>query len=270
VARTGATVICGFAAILRYIWSLPEDPADPTSSLRVGIIGGIPAELKEPFERRFGMILGENYGMTEADPITLPTAAVDAGSSSGFPAGDFEVAIVDDRDRSVATDQLGEIVLRPRAPWVMSLGYEGDDEATVTKWRNLWFHTGDMGILDQRGRLHFRGRAQHYIRRRGENVSAAEVERILAEHPGVAECAVVGVPSALGEDDVKAVVVRVPGAAVTGAEVRAFAAQRMARFMVPRFVEFRNRLPRNDMGKVRTAALTESAGEVWDGGPGSR
>jgi crotonobetaine/carnitine-CoA ligase len=208
--------------------------------------------------------------MTEADPITLPVADLDATGSSGYPGGDFEVAILDDQDRALGAGALGEIAIRPRAPGVMSLGYEGDEEATVRKWRNLWFHTGDMGVLDQAGRLHFRGRAQRYIRRRGENVSAAEVERILAEHPEVAECAVVGVPSAVGEEDVKAVVVRAPGAGLTGAGLRAYAAERMAPFMVPRYLEFRDRLPRNDMGKVRTAALVDGMGEVWDGATGAR
>jgi crotonobetaine/carnitine-CoA ligase len=264
VARTGATVICGFAAILHFIWSLPPDPADATSTLRVGIIGGVPPNLQAPFERRFGMRLGENYGMTEADPITLPTPGIDAGGTSGFPGGDFEVAILDDQDRSLGPDSLGEIAIRPRAPWVMSLGYEGDEEVTVRRWRNLWFHTGDIGSLDAAGRLHFRGRAQHYIRRRGENISAAEVEGILTEHPEVAECAVVGVRSTVGEEDVKAVIVRVPGSAVTAAALRDYATERMARFMVPRYLEFRDRLPRNDMGKVQTAALGERVGELWD------
>jgi len=265
VDRTNATVICGFASILHFIWAQPPRADDPRCSLRVGIIGGIPGDLKRPFEERFGMWLGENYGMTEADPITLPTPGVDAADTSGYPGGDFEVTVVDQYDRPAAPGALGEILIRPRVPSVMSLGYEGDDDATVIKWRNLWFHTGDWGELDGLGRLRFKGRAHHYIRRRGENVSVAEVERILGQHPAVADCVVVGVASPVGEQDVKAVVAVRPGARCDGAELRDYLVGRMAGFMVPRFIEFRAELGRTELGKVSLESARAITGDLFDG-----
>ncbi|WP_447752293.1 AMP-binding protein [Sphingopyxis fribergensis] len=263
VSETGATILCGFEAILNFIWSLPPEEGEAGGSLRVGIFAGIPDTLRRPFEDRFGMVLGDNYGMTEIDPITVPGPATPAGSC-GIASRDVEIAILDDQDNSVSAGIVGQIAIRPRAPHIMTSGYEDDDAATLSAWRNLWFHTGDLGMLDAAGYLHFKGRLSGYIRRRGENVSVAEVEAIMNGHPEIAECAAVGVASPVGEQDIKLVVVCAPGQSLSPPAIRDFAEREMARFMVPRYVEIMDALPRTDVGKVHLSLLTHLGDRVWD------
>ncbi|MFN0042278.1 MAG: AMP-binding protein [Alphaproteobacteria bacterium] len=263
--ETGASVMCGFAAIMHMLWSLPERPDDADTRLRVGIQAGIVPELREGFERRFGVTLGENYGMTECDPITHPHdgVAVPPGSV-GRAAHDVEVAILGADGRAAPTGEVGEIAVRPRVPDICMIGYENDSAATIAAWRDLWLHTGDYGAFDADGFLYFKGRAGDYIRRRGENVSVAELAAIMATHPSIAECAAVGVPSPLGEDDVKLVAAPKEGAELDPAEIHDFATRRMARFMVPRYIEIVTRLPRSELGKIESLRLKSAGLDIWD------
>ena len=146
----------------------------------------------------------------------------------------------------------------------MFAGYEDDARATVRAWRNLWFHTGDLGYLDEDGFLHFLDRRIFGIRRLGENISSWEVEQLLQAMPGVAAVVAVGVDAAPGEQDVKVVVVRAPGAQLSEREVHRWCLAEMAKFMVPRYVEFVDELPRLALGKVDRAALAGAGGRVWD------
>lgn len=265
VHGTGASVLCGFEAILRFIWSLPEQEADAESSLRIGIFAGIPPDLKELFEKRFGIRLGENYGMTEADPITHPYPEVDPPAAScGLPGRDFSVSILDSDGAPVPPGSLGEIAARPLAPGVMALDYEDDSRAFQRALRGGWFHTGDLGTMDEAGFLYFKGRLSNHIRRRGENVSAAEVESALVSHEAVLECAALAVASEVGEDEIKVVVVLEPGQALTPSELHRFAAERMASFMVPRYIQVVKALPRGELGKVSLSELTDLGAHVWD------
>lgn len=271
VAARRATVFCGFSAIVHMLWSRPERADDADNSLRVGLIGGIPPELHKPFESRFGLRIGEQYGGTEGDPVTLPGFDRDLPPGcAGVPGPDFQIAVLDALDRRVAPGTPGEIAIRPLAPDVMFAGYEGDDGATAAAWRNLWYHSGDLGVIDEAGFLHFKGRLKHAIRRRGENISSYEVERTVARCPGVKEVAVVGVPSDLGEEEVKAVVVAEPGAALVPGDIRDHCAARMAAFMVPRYVELRAALPYTPLGKVRRELLTDTGPGVWDAEAGGK
>ena len=184
--------------------------------------------------------------------------------SVGRPAHDVEVAILGSDERAAPTGEIGEIAVRPRVPDISMIGYEDDAAATIAAWRGLWLHTGDYGALDADGFLYFKGRAGDYIRRRGENVSATELAAILATHPSIAECAAVGVPSPLGEDDVKLVAAPKKGAELNPAEIHDFAARRMARFMVPRYIEIVARLPRSELGKIETLRLKGVGPDIWD------
>src|SRR5207302_1894825 len=153
--------------------------------------------------------------------------------SQGAPHGWADVAVVDHLGfpRPLRTE--GEIVLRMTHAGTFMSGYHNAPALFEQRCRDLWFHTGDTGYLDERGNLHFTGRQAHKIRRRGENISAHEVEQVIAELDGVAECVVVGVPDNDGEESVKAVVVRTSGAALGAAEVVAHCADRLAYFKVP-------------------------------------
>jgi len=146
------------------------------------------------------------------------------------------------------------------------LGYDGDPQATLAAWRDLWFHTGDAGYLDAGGNLYFMGRVRDVMRVRGENVSAFEVEEAMAEVSGVLEVAAIGVPCELGGDDIKIVVVAGPDARPDAAALIAHARSRLPRFAIPRYVEFVAALPKTETNKVRKNVLraTPLGPTTWD------
>lgn len=265
VRRTGATIFSGLPNVLTMLLNDPPTRADAQSTLRLGIVGGAPPPLQRRFEERFAVPIQDTYGMSEIEPLTLPQPGIATPAGSCGQAGrDFEIAIVDSHDQLLPAGALGEIVARPRAPHVMMQGYEDDAPATTQAWRNLWFHTGDLGTRDAAGFLYLRGRTKHMIRRGGENVSNWELESLIAEHPDIAEVAVTGVPSALGEEEVKAVIVPVRGRQLDPAAIHAYCLERMARFMVPRFIEVRSALPELGIGKVERETLKIQGPAVWD------
>jgi crotonobetaine/carnitine-CoA ligase len=263
IRHSGATAFFGFASILSLLLEAPPGPDDRRHALRVGLIGNMPAELLRAFERRFGVTLLDTYGMSECEPLTLPVPGTPAGSC-GRPSPDFEVAVLDEEDRPLPAGAAGRICTRPRRPFVMMLGYEGDPDATVEAWRNLWFHTADRGRFDREGYLHFIDRMNYAIRRGGENISTSEVERVFLSHPELAACAAVGVPDPVMGEEVKLIAVPRPGSHVQPADLHAFALPRMAEFMVPRYIELTQALPYTDVGKLKREQLTGTDGRVWD------
>jgi crotonobetaine/carnitine-CoA ligase len=265
VRETQSTLFCGLPNVLNLLWTLPHTKDDSRSSLRAALSGGIPPELHQNFEKRFALNLIDSYGMTEIEPITLPDPTrTTPVSSCGIANPDFELAIVDTNDAPVPAGQVGEIVVRPTVPSVMMMGYEQDDAETVQRCRNLWWHTGDLGKKDPDGFYYVMGRTKQMIRRRGENISAWELETLIESHPGVQECAVLGVPSSLGEEDVKAVVITRPGVDIDASSIYEFCRERIAFFMVPRFIEFRTAFPRNDVGKIEKLKLVVNCSMTWD------
>ena len=262
VHDTSATVTVGLGGIVSMLLSTPEAPGDKDNSLRLAVLGGIPVEQIEPFEHRFGTQLREGFGSTEADPIATPDPVSGAPPGSfGRPTPDFEMCVADALDVPVPDGVMGQILVRPLVPDVMFRVYEDDDAAT---WRNLWYHTGDMGVRDENGFYYFKGRDKFTIRRRGENISVVELEEILTAHPDIAECVAIGVPAAVGEEDVKVAVVPRRGVSLDPVEVHAFCTRRMARFMVPRYIEVRHSLPYTELAKVRRDEVGGTGTGVWD------
>jgi carnitine-CoA ligase len=145
-------------------------------------------------------------------------------------------------------------------------GYYNDPEATVRQWKNLWFHTGDLGYFDADGYLYFFDRKKDYLRRRGENISSFEVEQVIASHPAVAEAAVHGVKSEFSEDDMKACVVLKDGESLSHVALWEFCKKNLPYFAVPRYLEFMESLPRNPVGRVLKYELRERAvgPTTWD------
>lgn len=264
VRATGATVFSGFASILSLLLEAPPGPKDRQHRLRVGLIGNMPAEVLTEFERRFGVTLLDTYGMSECEPLTLPRPGEMPPGSCGRICPDFEVAILDEDDRPLPIGETGRICVRPRVPHVMMRGYEGDAEATVAAWRNLWFHTTDRGRFDAAGFLYFIDRMKYSIRRGGENISASEVEQVFLAHPDVVACAAVGVVDPVMGEEVKIVIVGRAGAAMDAAALHAHAGARMASFMLPRYIEIREQLPYTDVGKLKREELGETLEPVWD------
>jgi crotonobetaine/carnitine-CoA ligase len=265
VHQSRATLFAGMPNTLRILHDRPPRPAGDRSTLRVGLVGICPKDLHRSFEERFGVTIYDSYGMTEMEPLTLPDPARRSPVGSVGVAGpDFELAIQDSEGECLAPGTIGEIVARPRAPGLMMQGYENDDLATLAAWRNLWWHTGDLGRIDSEGFVYIEGRIKEMIRRRGENISVSELEGVLKAHPEVVEVAAVGVPSPLGEEDVKVVVVLRPGSRMVPAELHAFCRAAVAFFMVPRFIEIRDALPFSFIGKVDRERLKTASPLTWD------
>jgi crotonobetaine/carnitine-CoA ligase len=243
-------------AMVRMLVNLPPDPGDRDLPLRFISAAPVPDDLYPVIERRYGCRILTSYGMTEAFPLTLAGVGDDlVPGTSGRANPNFEVAVFDDDDQLVPPGTVGEIVCRPRRPHVMFDGYLGQWEATVQRWRNLWFHTGDLGRLDAGGSLTFVDRKKDALRRRGENISSFEVEQAVLRHAAVAASAVVGVPSELGEDDVMVCLVLKPGHELLFDEFLDFCVERLPYFAVPRYVEVFEELPMNASGKILKAEL---------------
>jgi crotonobetaine/carnitine-CoA ligase len=226
-----------------------SDADDRDTPLRVvgSVTGGLDRHRVLGFGRRFGVRLLEMYGQTEtgAPCVVGQRPGDDPVAAQGMGHGWTEIAVAAADGSPAPPGVEGEILLRPTEPGTFMLGYHRSPDLVVERCRDLWFHTGDLGRLDEAGHLHFVGRQAHRIRRRGENVSAHEVERAILDDPDVAECAVVGVPDCDGDEEVKAFVRPRPGAAPDPAALVERLGRRLAYFKVPRFVELVDELPRS-------------------------
>ena len=266
VRRCSATVVVAVGGLCHMLRSQPERPDDADNTLRVVYAVPVPAEFQEEFERRFGVTLIEGYGSTESNLVVYSRPGETPRGSCGRPSPHFEVAILDEDGHRLGPGESGEICVRPKLPGTLMKEYFGMPAKTVEVMQGYWFHTGDRGVMDEAGFVYFQDRIKDSIRRRGENISSFEVERLLNAHPDVAESAVVAIPSELGEDEVKAVVVRRPGATLDEEGLLRFAVETMPYFMVPRYIAFRDALPRTPTQKVRKVDLRrEGVGEgTWD------
>ena len=270
----GATVTNTLGVMTEFIFRQPPRPDDREHRLRLLLAVPAPAEIARSFMERFGIQMIEAYGMTE---IGIPVhGRIDApfkpGSCGRVDSDVYEVKIVHpETDEEVPAGTLGEIVCRPKEPFGFMAGYNAMPEQTVQAWRNFWFHTGDGGRIDADGDVYFVDRIKDTIRRRGENLSSYEIERVLAEHAAVAEAAAVAVKSPLpgGEDEVKACIVLKPGppgGRPRPEELLDWCAGRMPYFAVPRYLEFVEALPKTPTQKVQKTRLREQGvtAATWD------
>jgi crotonobetaine/carnitine-CoA ligase len=263
VREHGATVFDFMGATLAILHKADPHPDDADNPARLA--WGVPVpEWVEAFEERFGLQVVELYGSVEASiPVMQDLHRPRVPGSCGRVTEGFEVRIHDEADEPVAPGMPGELVVRPDRASTILDGYFGMPEATAEAFRNLWFHSGDTARIDEDGNVFFIGRRTDAIRRRGENISAFEVEEGILLHPDVLECAAVGVPSELTEEDVKVVVVARSGSELTPEAVLAQAERTLARFQVPRFIEFADALPKTPTGKI-AKHLLEPGPTVWD------
>ena len=249
-----AQVAMSVFAMIPILLGAPPGPRDRDHPLETFYMGK--SALDAPLRERFGVRSVETYTSTEVGIATGSTYGQWRIGSMGQAHGErFDVAVVDEHDREVASGEPGELVVRPKQPFVITTGYYGMPEATARTFRNMWFHTGDRAWRDDDGYFYFLDRIADAIRRRGENISAFDIECEVNLHPAVIECAAIGVPSELEEEEVKLAVVLVPGAELTAAELTAYCAAKLPSFMVPRYVEFVGELPRTPTDKVAKHAL---------------
>lgn len=270
VRASNANVIDPIGAMVTMLCQQPESPDDRRHAVRIaiGIVNQIAADIPNRFKERFGIPMVEMYGLTEAGGAMITSNRLSdyCPGSNGRTYGWAELRIADENDEPVPTGTTGEILLRPTFPHMFMLGYHNNPAKTLEVFRNLWFHTGDLGRVDERGNLFFTGRKAHWIRRRGENVSAYEIESILAQYPGIAEAVVVGVPAELGEHDVKAFVIAAPGVTLDPAAICLWCRERMAAFKVPRYIELVDDFPRSvTKREIERAVLAQRSHDLaWD------
>jgi crotonobetaine/carnitine-CoA ligase len=257
------TLMLGSMAML--LWT--REPALNERIDTVVCIPAPPSALRAEMAQRWQCKFESNYGLSEAAPVTRsgPDVPLRPGSSGKIVREFFDVRIFDDDDAEMPPGEVGEVVIRPKAPHVMFEGYYRNPGATLEKYRNLWFHTGDLGRVDEDGYFYFVDRKDDYLRRRGENISSYEVEAAIARHPDVIEAAVVGVESELLEQEVLAVVVLREGARPDAEELTKFCIGNLPYFAVPRYLEFAPNLPRTPSGKVEKHKLrADGTARSWD------
>jgi carnitine-CoA ligase len=258
-----------------FVVAQPPTPQDRDHCLRAVLSSPNVPQHEAALHTRFGVKeVVSGFGMTEVNIPIWGRLGVSAPGAAGWTHEEhFEVRIVDpETDVPVPAGQVGEIVVRPRVPFGFMTGYFNAPEKTVEAWRNLWFHTGDAGVMEASGLVTFIDRIKDCIRRRGENISATEVEDIVCELPGVAEVAAYAVPSDLpgGEDEVMLALVEQPGSNVDLSAVARMAAERLPRFAAPRYIKVVAELPKTATGKVKRAVLrTEGAAGAFDAQAGA-
>ena len=272
-ARKSASTITSFSgAHIVFLLRQPAHSSDRDNKLRaaIGAVHGLRSDLREEFSERFGIKLLDIYAMTETGMMLVHNTVADSKTGSvGRPRGWCEIRISDESGLEVPVGTVGEILLRPALPAMMTRGYLGQERVTLELYRDCWLHTGDFGSVDEDGWLQLEGRRADRIRCRGENASAHEIEALIEGHPAVVEAGVVAVPSELGDDDIKAVVVPVPGAALVAADVAEWCQERVAPFKVPRYVYVTSEpLPRTGgKGEIDRARVRAAGGDaVWDRG----
>jgi carnitine-CoA ligase len=237
VAEFGATWFLAVGFMVDAVARQPP-PERGRTTLRRGVAAPIPADAYAYFEDGLGIPLYEVYGQTEADGVTWSTPERRRRGSAGWPCSGFEVAILDPDGERLPARTPGEIAYRPANAHMMLLGYWRRDAATVQSFRDLWFHSGDLGYLDEDGFLWFVGRMRDVLRRRGENISAFELEATVRAAPGVADCAAVAVSDTLGgEDEVKVFLALDGDTPFDAAGFFRYCQKNLARFAVPRYVE---------------------------------
>ena len=244
IRKYSCTISGMFEAVLKILSKAPERDDDIKNPIRVFATAHLPADIHEPFEKRFGVRLVNVYGMTEGDCTVSATYEDIRVGSFGKPRGYFDARVFTPDDKELPPSQVGELVLRPLQPHIMFEGYYKMPEQTLETFKNLWWHTGDLAYKDEGGYFYFVGREKDMIRRGGENISALEVENAVESHPDVRECAAVAALSDIWGEEVKIVIVPREGKEIKPEELVAYCDERMAYFMVPRFIEFVENIPR--------------------------
>lgn len=269
----GASIVDPLGGIWGALLRTHDGTVENTARIAVG---SMDPDFARPINERFGIEIVEPYALSECGGILLTYNHLteedyriieeDPGKPAGYvdDCDWAEFAILDDDGEPVATDEIGEICLRPTIPNTFMDHYFGHHEATVDAWDGLWLHTGDLGRIDGDGMFYFVGRQAHYLRKMGENISAQEVESVLEGHDAVDEAIIVGVPSDIGEEEIKAYVIAERD--VDPADLVAFCEGQIADFKLPRYIEFVDGFPRSDTkNNVQRHDLRERGiGGAWD------
>ncbi len=266
IRKYGCTEFNFLGGILGFLLSAEPKPSDADNSLRLLFGGGSPRSIVEAFEKRFEVTTIEAYGMSEIGFPIMSTSTKRRTGSCGKVHDSFQVTIVDDNGIEVGPNTPGELLARPTQPHSILLEYYKMPEKTVEAWRGLWFHTGDYLYYDEDGYFYFIDRKKDALRRHGENISSHEVEVTINSHPSVAESAAIAVKSDLGEDEVMVCLRLNDGSLLKPEELIAYCEERMAYFMIPRYLRFMTVFPRTPTERVQKFRLREEGvtPDTWD------
>lgn len=247
IRETRATIADPLGTMISLLLREPKGPGDRDHTVRITLaaMAQLPAGTRERYTARFGIETVNVYSLTECGGILIinnpPGSPVPGANGKGW--GWAEVAVLDENDIPLPSGQSGQIALRPSVTNIFMCGYHNNPQRTLECMSNLWLHTGDLGYLDENGFLFLTGRQVHWIRRRGENISAYEVESVISQYPGVREVIAVGVPSEMGEEEVKVFII--PDGQLDPADIVKWCAGQITYFKIPRFIEFLPDLPRS-------------------------
>ena len=270
VREYDVTIFPAVGGIMTMLYNQTPQSNDQDHSVRAVYAIPAPKENYKEIQERFGIKLVEAYGSTEWSAVTATEMDENVIGSCGRAIDRYvEVMIVDEHDHPCQFGEAGELVVRPKLPHTVMIGYYNKPDKTVEAWQNLWFHTGDRFYQDKQGYLYFIDRIKDAIRRKGENISSFEMESMLTKHPKISECAVIAVPSPIGEDDIKAFIVLQKDSHFSYEEIILYCYENLGYFMVPRYIEFMDELPRTPTGKIlknplRNAIKERFSSNTWD------
>jgi crotonobetaine/carnitine-CoA ligase len=266
VRTYSATFTLCLGAMIPILHKQPPRPDDHANPLRVALSAAAPRTIWEEFEQRFAVKIVELYAQTEGG-FLLNADARAAGKvgAMGKASAGYEVKVVDEQDRELPPGGVGELIYRPAAGSALTEYYK-NPEATAEKTRGGWIRSGDLAYQDADGYFFFVDRKNDFMRRRGENISSFEVEKIINSHPQVLESAVYAIPSELGEDEVMVAVVLQPGTVLAPLDLIQYCEERLAYFMVPRYVRVVDAFPKTGTERTMKYQL-KSQGvtlDTWD------
>ena len=261
----GVTTVNTFTSMIPILMKQSPTPLDRIHKVEKIFDSGMPKEYWGPFQNRFGVRVIESYGAVDGGGILLFNMGDAPAGSLGKPLPGTKYKLVDDEGKEVGVGVHGELVHRLRKG-DFRFEYHKNAEASQQKVRAHWVHSGDLLMRDSEGYLYFVGRKNDAIRRRGENISALEVESAILKHPDVLDCAAFGVPAELGEEEVMVVVVPVDGKTIDPEQVNRFLEDHLQGYAIPRYVEVVSELPKTETHKVIKSIL-KSRGvgrNTWD------
>lgn len=266
VRKSGATQFNALGSMLHMLLSAPPSPLDREHKVTRVFSAPAPADVLYRFESRFNVHVLEGYGQTEIKNVMYNPIRGRKIGSMGKPTASSIMEIHDAEGRTLAAGEIGEIVYRPRFANIMLKEYLGNPQATLESMRDLWWHTGDMGSMDDDGFFYFHDRKSDALRRRGENISSQELEVAVASFAAIHEAAAVAVRSQVGESEVMVVFECANPLDFDFAALFHHCVEQLPRFMVPRYYRCMPVMPRTPTGKVRKVALREEGltADTWD------
>jgi len=263
VREYDCTICSLVSATVKMILAQPENSLDAENKMwRCPYAIAISDDEWDAFEKRFGTTLIDLYGLTETyAPCTImPIWGEQRRGSVGWPNFGMEIKIVDFQRNEMPMGEVGEIAIKGEPGITLLKEYYKNPEATAEDLDGNWFYSGDFGKIDEEGYVYFVDRKKDVIKRAGENIAAAEVERVLSEYPGIEEASVIAVPDSFRDEAVMAIIRPFPGEVISEADIKSFCQKRMAKFKVPQYYVFQKEdFPKTSIGKIRKNIIREEA-----------